>query len=319
MKKHPIKVLQSSPILPYAGGSGQQTLRQERVSRRFSSRTLPLCCLAAMFTLAGVKDASSQNILSFGGASRAVLSGTGTLSDLDVGDYVLYSNLGTDPVSGISYDGLVRLNGKSNAATAVADSADIFISVGTESATRDPWIDLSIFAVESGTATAANPFGNQLQFRGVNELTAADIDSGLGSFGQKNRDFSEVFGLYNEPGAPMLGSALVNGGFERNDTNPPTTGVSYVRLAYDGFLNWGTAPNVDPTNPDNFAVWDYQSANIDEFRMVWGATNSDFVTEGIDDTTRGLNLSIEVDSIPEPSSAVLIVIGTMGVILRRRR
>lgn len=254
--------------------------------------------------------------LNLGASVATFVSGSGTAANGKVGDVNLYSNIGTDG-NGHSFDALLTVNNMSSS-TAILDTTknDAFIHV---SGTSDVWVDVTLSFIVSGSSTMTVPLGTPVSLTGVTSFVAKDIDSA-----NTTSNFTDVFGLYNSPGTPTLGSKLQSGGFVGADTNPsvPTTGVDYVRAtpASTGPLNWTSIDNAATSDANYFSTWNYAGdPTKSEFRFVWGFTSEQ--TGGFAVNNRGMLASVNFtgDVVPEPSQALLLLVGLTGGLLRRKR
>jgi PEP-CTERM motif len=265
----------------------------------------PFCFLSAL-AVALWTDASHAATLNFSGVGTVIPGySTGTSDDVDVNDYVLYTNQGTDN-NGVPYDIIIRLNGKGTDTVFDASLPDAPLHV---KGLADLWADVTMFGIAAGSSTPSNSLGNRLSFNGVADFTAKDIDS------SRNANFTDVFGLYDAPGSLTIGANLELGGF-LNDDGHPTVDLTYVRSRPAIPGDWRSVPNAAPEDASYFATWDYASADLEEIRFVWGATHV------IDDSlfnVRGMLASLTFTTVPEPTTVLLIGLGIPGLVVRRRR
>lgn len=263
-------------------------------------------------------------ILSLTGTGTVVNSPTGNTSNANVlvGDSLLFTGMGTDPITGLSYDAIVTVNGlgASTILDAAPASAPIHL-VG--SADPDMWADLSLDFIAAGSSTTANPLGTALAVPFLTNVTAQDIDSISG------RNYSDVFGLFNPPNPVALGADLENGGF-LNTVGQPTAGVDYARLRDDlagSSTDWVNEGNANTMDPDNYATWNYNDASSSGIRFVWGVTSDGTGDQTIGGDGRGMLAFFEIPDeipnefpvIPEPSRAVLLALGLFAIFSRRSR
>jgi|GEM_PF-3410252 len=243
-------------------------------------------------------------------------SGPGSAAALEVGTVIRFSSIGTSN-SGTPFDALLTVNALSATASGTNSSGNsAAFSAAQPSLIRsqgnvDVWGDFTLTFTVLGLS-------DPVELTGVTTFVAQDIDSQ-----NDTTDLSDVFGLFNAPGAATRGSSLEAAGFIHN-SGQPTAGVDYTRLDPAGAGNTGDFVDeggVGATETANWATYDYGGANLSSIQFVWGAT-----TTGTSGTNflgnRGTFAQLNFDDIaavPEPSTAGLVGLFAAASFFFRRR
>ncbi len=281
--------------------------------------SLSLACLLGSFS----QQAYSIVTLDFAGVGTAI-AGTADASDLAVGDSVLFTGLG-DASMGATFDAILTLDALSanptNSTTASFDTstAGTFVTVSSGSV-ADSFGVFTLSFIESGTSSAANPFGDAAALIGVTSFLAQDIDSAGGNF-------SDVFGfaLTGQETMIVRGSALVNAGFINNN-DPVLADFDLSRVNEN---SGGTGMGADLTfigegnelrsSVPNQTDFQFDNATISSLQFVFGTTSTN---ENQTVGNRGLLAELDftgVTAIPEPSASLLSLIAIVSSICRRKR
>ena len=204
----------------------------------------------------GIPDViESPASIDFSG-TRTVIAGSGTLTNLDIGDVVLYEEAIRD-CNDILYDIIITINEKGAGVTALAAETGINITNSTSS--NDRYSTFTIAVVELASATAANPAGTPATIPNF-VFEQRDIDSNLGA------DETEVVGisnatppdsLYFDPLTLIEPGGFVNGG-------GPGPGFTYHRMIMLGGGTNGWSANDGAVTADNentvFAFYNFFSS-----------------------------------------------------------
>jgi len=212
----------------------------------------------------GIPDTDeSISSIDFGG-TRTLLSGTGTLSDLDVGDKVLYE----DAISGcenILYDIVI---------TIVSITPGVLVSTNSNGIDIDDAIPnqndhttFMINVVESGSATALTPLGTPATIPNFT-LSMRDVDSDSGN------DYTEVVG-FNNIGGPEnsyleFPTLLESGGFLSG--GPSGTWTTYRQAAITGVDDWTGNGNLPSASIAPEIEMFMEFDNFSEVTLVFGLT-----------------------------------------------
>lgn len=206
-------------------------------------------------------------------ATPTLLSGTGTIADAAVGDFILYDNAIDDGVT--IFDVVAEVIAiQRDLATEILDfSTTRFFEIGSLAgekfdSNQDEHVVIRLYIVRDGSATAGNPTGTPATVTNTT-FTFGDIDSDGG------RNFTEVFGYSTAtmpdtvtlPGAPSLleNAGFVNGG-------GPGAGYNFYRMRQDvagNPTNWTDEANTAP-NPD--VSVDLFFNTLSQLEIVFGVT-----------------------------------------------
>ncbi|MCH7415842.1 DUF11 domain-containing protein [Belliella sp. R4-6] len=139
------------------------------------------------------------------------LSGTGTATDLNEGDFLIRENAFN--IAGTQYDVLIEIVELNNLGSGRLEIAQSGLNAGSLQlanvlATSDPNFVYDYTIIEAGSATSDNPTGTAVTLSNV-WITLADIDGALGI------NVGEVtgFSLSTAPDGLLVGGELVNEGF----------------------------------------------------------------------------------------------------------
>ncbi len=206
-------------------------------------------------------------------ATPTLLSGTGTISDAVVGDFILYDNAINDGVT--TFDVVAEvISIQRDLVTEILDfSTTRFFEIGSLAgekfdSTQDEHVVIRIYIVQDGSATVGNPTGTPATVTNVT-FTFGDIDS------DTVRNFTEVFGYSTStppdtvtlPGAPSLleNVGFINGG-------GPGAGYNLYRMRRDVAgdpTNWTDELNLGAT-PDVSVELFFNS--LSQLEIVFGVT-----------------------------------------------
>ena len=202
-----------------------------------------------------------------------LLSGTGTIGDAQVGDFILYDDAVTDGVT--TFDVVVEVIAiqRDLAAEILDFSTTRFFEIGSLigekfDSNQDEHVIVRLYIVEDGSATVGNPTGTPATLTNVT-FTFGDLDS------EGGRNMTEVFGYSTAtppdtvtlPGAPSL---LENAGFV--GAGGPGAGYNFYRMRRDvagNPGNWTDEPNT-AANPDVSVELFFST--LSQLEIVFGVT-----------------------------------------------
>ncbi len=204
-----------------------------------------------------------------------LLSGTGTIGDAAVGDFIFYDNAVTDGVT--TFDVVVEVIAiQRDLATEILDfSTTRFFEIGSLTgekfdAAQDEHVVIRLYIVQDGSATIGNPTGTPATLTNVTFIFN-DVDS------QGTHDMAEVFGYSTAtppdtvtlPGAPSLleNAGFVNGG-------GPGAGYDLYRMRRDirgDPTTWTDEQNTGAT-PDVSVELFFNT--LSQLEIVFGVTGS---------------------------------------------
>ncbi len=210
---------------------------------------------------------------SIGNTIPTLLSGTGTIGDAAVGDFILYNNAVSDGVT--TFDVVVEVIAiQRDLATEILDfSTNRFFEIGSLAgekfdSNQDEHVIVRLYIVEDGSATAGNPTGTPATLTNVT-FTFGDLDS------EGGRNMTEVFGYSTStppdtvtlPGAPSLleNAGFVNGG-------GPGAGYDLYRMRRDvagNPSNWTDELNLGATPDVSVELF---FSTLSQFEIVYGVT-----------------------------------------------
>lgn len=213
----------------------------------------------------GILDVDeSPATIDFGGVKSSLVGSD--LSDMNVGDIVLYANAVRD-CNDVLYDITIEIN--SITAGVIVEASAQGMEIDNAGADEDDYFTFTLSVVESGSATVGNPSGTSATITDF-LFTPRDIDSNDGV------DHTEVFGISNStaPDSTFLDddTVLEEGGFVNG--GGPGSGYTYYRMIpLSGSSNWTSNGNDVTGILEEHAVFMFYE-NFSSVDIAYGRTGS---------------------------------------------